>query len=309
MTTDHHTAGNVGDQLPKDLIALYERRIANAGSPTPGEISPRLKQLPGIRAVLFDVYGTLVQSAAGEISLYRHDEATTPFYRLAEALPEPMSFDRVEKLARRYFEKIEEVHATRRALGVEHPEVDIITIWHALLEEFEELHAAGQTGEFARARWLALRFELEANPVSPMPGARETFSLLADSSRQLGIISNAQFYTPLLFPLLFGASPQELGVEIAVWSYKIGEAKPSPALYREAADWFADAYNLAPEQLLMVGNDLRNDIDPAARVGMKTALFAGDSRSLRLREEDENLKGLEADLVLTSLTQLREVLP
>jgi putative hydrolase of the HAD superfamily len=47
-----------------------------------------------------------------------------------------------------------------------------------------------------------------------------------------------------------------------------------------------------------------NDIYPAKLVGFKAALFAGDSRSLRLRRDDSRCKKLEADLVITDLSQL-----
>lgn len=309
MASDHDTAGAVGDQLPEDLHQLFRKRVSGAGTPVPGDITPEIRQLPEIRAVLFDVYGTLVQSAAGEISHHAGEGKSAPFYRLAEGLPGPISFDRIEALAKRYYEKIAEVHTARRALGVQHPEVDIVTVWHSLAEEFPELHRGGQDGHFPQARWLALRFELEANPVAPMPRAREVIEELRERGIRLGIVSNAQFYTPLLFPLLFDGSPEELGFEFSVWSYQEGEAKPSVKLYQNAADWFAKAYNLEPGSLLMVGNDMRNDVAPAAAVGMKTALFGGDRRSLRLRSDDPASTGWQPDVILTALTQLREVLP
>jgi putative hydrolase of the HAD superfamily len=55
-----------------------------------------------------------------------------------------------------------------------------------------------------------------------------------------------------------------------------------------------------------VGNDKLNDIWPATQLGLKTALFAGDQRSLRLRENDVRCSGLEPDLVITRLSQLSD---
>jgi putative hydrolase of the HAD superfamily len=46
------------------------------------------------------------------------------------------------------------------------------------------------------------------------------------------------------------------------------------------------------------------DIWPATRLGFKTALFAGDRRSLRLREDDERCRVLQPDLVIDQLEQL-----
>jgi putative hydrolase of the HAD superfamily len=39
-------------------------------------------------------------------------------------------------------------------------------------------------------------------------------------------------------------------------------------------------------------------------VGFKTALFAGDARSLRLRENQPKCQNLFADIVITDLLQL-----
>ena len=60
--------------------------------------------------------------------------------------------------------------------------------------------------------------------------------------------------------------------------------------------------------VLYVGNDMLNDIYPAAKAGFKTALFAGDSRSLRLRKDKPKCKYLSADIVITDLIQLLDYL-
>jgi putative hydrolase of the HAD superfamily len=66
------------------------------------------------------------------------------------------------------------------------------------------------------------------------------------------------------------------------------------------------AMGLKPAASLYVGNDMLNDIYPAKQLGFQTALFAGDTRSLRLRPDDPRCANLSADLVLTELSQLIE---
>jgi putative hydrolase of the HAD superfamily len=61
-----------------------------------------------------------------------------------------------------------------------------------------------------------------------------------------------------------------------------------------------------PDQVLYVGNDMRNDICPAAATGFHTALFAGDKRSLRLREDDRKCARTRPDIIITDLMQLLE---
>ncbi|MCL1812348.1 MAG: hypothetical protein FWG29_02365, partial [Treponema sp.] len=60
---------------------------------------------------------------------------------------------------------------------------------------------------------------------------------------------------------------------------------------------------------LYIGNDMKNDITGAAGEGFTTALFAGDRRSLRLREDDPACAGKRPDMVLRDLQTLEKALP
>jgi putative hydrolase of the HAD superfamily len=126
----------------------------------------------------------------------------------------------------------------------------------------------------------------------------------------LGLVSNAQFYTPLLFPALLGAEEHELGfhAELCAYSYRLGRAKPSTELFLEAGGQLRSRFGIEPAETLYVGNDMRNDIYAAQAAGCRTCLFAGDTRSLRMREDDPAVAGLEPDAVIRSLGELRAVL-
>ena len=61
---------------------------------------------------------------------------------------------------------------------------------------------------------------------------------------------------------------------------------------------------IAAAETVFVGNDMLNDVMPASRAGFRTALFAGDQRSLRLRTGDARVAEVTPDLILTDLSQL-----
>ena len=149
-----------------------------------------------------------------------------------------------------------------------------------------------------------MEYEVRVNPTWPMPQLEAVLTQLADRLIPMGIVSNAQFYTPLLFPAHLNRSLETLGfdVEACVWSYQVGEAKPSPRLFDMALQTAATKWGLSPSEILYVGNDIRNDIWPAQLAGCRTALFAGDLRSLRQRQDDPELVGVAPDLVVTDLT-------
>jgi putative hydrolase of the HAD superfamily len=121
----------------------------------------------------------------------------------------------------------------------------------------------------------------------------------------MGIVSNAQFYTRELFPALLERSTDDCGfaADLQIYSYEQGFAKPGQYLYRLAAQRLATR-GIVPSEALYVGNDMLNDIAPAQRAGFRTALFAGDARSLRLRAEDPQVDGIRPDLVVTRLLDL-----
>jgi putative hydrolase of the HAD superfamily len=296
------------------MNASYIRRLRTLSSelrPRPPGLPGRLPALAGLRAVLFDVYGTLFVSASGDIGTAGKESRSGPFQAALTACGfQPASPRAAARGGAWLAEEIRAAHARARGGGTEHPEVDILGVLSSTLtrlrREAEILRRPGA----ARVRRFAVEYEARQNPCWPMPGVRETLTALQARGLVLGIVSNAQFYTPLLFPALLGASHRRLGFldPACVWSYRLLEAKPSERLFRIAAGELERRRGIKPNQILYVGNDMLNDIYPARACGFRTALFAGDSRSLRLRQDDPRCRGLVPDALVTELSQILRLL-
>lgn len=285
------------------------RRLAAVIRESAVPLEPRAPSLPpdwteplpvsagDFRAVLFDVYGTLFCSAAGDIGLTAKEagggRSDTALDALARSRDSRLCGDDLTAFFNR---KVSGIHHSRSA-ETAWPEVRVEEIWADFLRERSLDTDAG--------REFALRYELAVNPVYPMPGAAETIAALRDAGRVLGIISNAQFFTPLLFEAFFGAPPESLGFdsELIIWSFEMGEAKPAPRLFEAAVRRLA-AIGITPEESAFVGNDMRSDMYGAITAGFQGILFAGDSRSLRLREEDPLVRGLRPSRIIHSLGEL-----
>ena len=142
-----------------------------------------------------------------------------------------------------------------------------------------------------------------------MPYLKETLADIKETGLLMGIISNAQFYTPLLFPALIDQDLTACGFDndLSWFSYQSKRAKPDTWMYEQARSAL-EAREVAAEEVLYVGNDMLNDMLPAATVGFKTALFAGDKRSLRLREDHPEAAQVQVDCIITDLRQLLEIL-
>ncbi|MBN2218542.1 MAG: HAD family hydrolase [Pirellulales bacterium] len=282
------------------------RGLARPIEPIPTGETPRLVRLPGIRAVLFDLYGTLLVSGSGDVGT----QAAASDAAMAEALAAmgiQLSVppgDALECLYR----MIRARHDELRESGRDWPEIDVREVWSRVLDE---LVKAGGLDPEAREGIdvvrLAVEYEARANPAWPMPGARECLAALGEHRMLLGIVSNAQFYTLELLEAIFGCRAEPLGFNPALqfYSYQHGWGKPSRRLFEMAAGELS-ARSIEPAAAVYVGNDMLSDIVAARDVGFHTALFAGDARSLRRRADDPRVGGVEPELVLTQLDQLME---
>lgn len=265
-------------------------------SPLPTPLNPMGKLKERIRCILFDVYGTLFISASGDISIAREQSRHTQ--HLINLLDRYQIKKKPKIVLNDFFSAIDVEHKRLRKTGVDFPEVEIDRIWTRVLE----------VDDHDAVRDFAVEFELIVNPVYSMPNLEKMLSGCKKSKVLLGIISNAQFFTPYLFNWFLDSSPEDLGFQsnLIFYSYKSGHAKPSPFMFEAAAKNLRDI-DISSHSVLYVGNDMLNDIYPAKTVGFKTALFAGDARSLRLRENHPKCQNLYADLVITDLVQILDL--
>jgi putative hydrolase of the HAD superfamily len=276
----------------RDKCGIVERHL-DPMVPIPTGVSADLTALRRPGALLFDIYGTLLISGAGEIGIDRQPP------RKGGSLSSLLRRYRIDRapveLAAALGDAIARDHAHSRRQGTDSPEVDIVRIWREVLG----------ADDGSRIEDFALEYELHVNPVYPMPGLERVLSFFSSAGVPMGIISNAQFYTPVLLECIMGANLKQCGFDpdLLFFSWREGRAKPSVFMFERAKAALRDM-KIPAATVLYVGNDMLNDIRPAASVGFRTALFAGDRRSLRRREADERCRGLLPDLIVTDLRQL-----
>lgn len=259
-------------------------------------------------AVVFDVYGTLLVSASGEVGTAAGgDGDVDPFVRLLSMIA-PEAVDASESLRRGLTAEIRRSHEQSRRGGTAVPEVDIREVWRVTLAASPHASLRAAAGDRAAVARVAVIYEQLANPTAAMPGAAGLLRVLRRSGVVLGIVSNAQFYTPLVMHAHLGAEPTALGFapSMTVYSFEVGEAKPSDAMFSSVVPELRRR-GIGAEQALYVGNDMRNDVATAARAGLQTCLFAGDARSLRLRARDPSLAGVVPDTVVDGLRGVADV--
>ncbi len=284
--------------------------------PKPTNAVARVAYDPDIRAIVFDVYGTLLISASGDI-----DQAFFSTQNIIKALVhsgiEIRTKDRemlAKMLLEEYQKQVTHEHKTRHNEGIPHPEIEIRAIWRRVLSRFTKELDFPDIDDVQGTTCLSFLFELFSNPVAPMPGMKTTLEMIHRHGLPLGIVSNAQFYTPAVLQFFLTGTLERtpdlryFNDDLCMYSFAFKRAKPDTIMYQRLVSLLKDDYDLAPEHALFVGNDMLKDIMPAQKAGMRTALFAGDARSLRTRDDHTDVKNIQPDHVITHLSQILTVL-
>jgi putative hydrolase of the HAD superfamily len=265
-----------------------------------------LQPVPGIKAVIFDVYGTLVISGSGDVG---SADTADHLDRISQSL-EAVGFAQslaIEPTTRMLHEEIEGMNQSRRSESCPKPEVDIVEVWSRVLDRCGIERSQQPVGEVVR---LAAEYEARANPTWPMPESERLLLKLREATVSLGIVSNAQVFTPpLVTDLANSKNIEEAGfdLELCFFSNRYRQSKPGPRLF-DALGKSLQRRGILPYEAIYVGNDMLNDVWAASVAGLRTAWFAGDARSIRWRQDDPRCRSLRPDVVLTDLMQLLECL-
>lgn len=297
-------------ELHDELVERI-RQLVRPLEPVATDRRPRLEVLDDIRSVVFDVYGTMFISRSGDIGFKEETGDVEALRQAFEYFDIAFSPEAPETGVGLFREAIDAWHRARKLKDVPHPEVEIREIWQEVLGRLAGRGLIEMEVTALQVVRLAVEFEIRFNPPWLMPGMMHTLEHLRPAGLQLGIVSNSQFYTPLSLEALTDRSPQELGFDprLLKWSYRYGIAKPSIGFYELLVEDLKEHHDIRPGQVLYVGNDMLNDICPAAQLGIRTALFSGDKRSLKLRKGEPRCEGVSPDLELTFMPQLLECLP
>lgn len=207
-----------------------------------------------IRAVVFDVYKTLLEVGPDRLDEYAFEELhrrelnTPPGRTLAECL---VACNNV----------VARMHQHAQAPGIAHPEVQWPEVLAEVLPGFADLPED-------RRIPFQVEFMGAIRKIRRMPGALE----LLDACRQwrlpMGIASNAQAYT-LAEMRAAGIDPDRFDPCLCFWSFEHGFSKPNPHAFRILEARLA-ARGFRAKQILMVGDRADNDIEPARRIGWHT---------------------------------------
>jgi FMN phosphatase YigB (HAD superfamily) len=283
---------------------------------------PYLKYLPGVRAVLWNVYGTLLSITGGDL-WFEHPRPFIMDTALDKTIQEFKmwgSMTRKPGQPSAYLKQIyEQLLIEQRAVpgGTEkHPEVAADRLWEAVLKKLLQKDYKFDAGFFGSLNQFSCKvayfFHASLQGCACYPGAARALRHVRARGLQQGLLADGQCFTEVQLQRGLAAQDPEADLGtlltdgLSVLSYEVRGRKPSERLFRHALSALG-AKGLAPEEVLHVGSRLPQDLIPARRQGMRTALFAGDRASLQAAPEQlKELPG-RPDVLLTELDQLAEV--
>ena len=294
----------------------------------PIKIPAMSEKLFGIRAVIFDVYGTLIKYWREDFSdPQRRAEATlvafaetselfgfTPF--LEKMNP---ANDAATTLREFYNGLIALQHEKAIDKGKTFPEVKIEEVWGIIVSMLERhgYKIPESVWDFVfedrrdASRCMAYFYNFHTLGRGLYEGVVPALEALRRAGIKTGIVSNAQFYTPIDLTLFFRDQTNDslddhlelFDRDMIVYSYEEGVAKPNVQLFGRLYDALYE-HEILPSQTVFVGNDLIADVKGAAEAGMRTALFVGDADSTFLHDAEGSII---PDMIFTKWEQLPDL--
>ncbi len=212
-----------------------------------------------IRAVIFDLYGTLIHIHTDEWDLERLWKPLSLFYRYQGAQFTP------EGLKQRYQALVQqEEQAARQRSGNTDVEINVERVFAAIYAEGGVLAPSqliSATGQMFRA--------CSTRVAELYPGALELLATLRRQGKKVYLLSNAQRVFTEYEMKMLGLYDAFDAIRISSdWDIK----KPAHAYFR----CLLDELPFTPQQILMVGNSPQDDIVPAAELGLHTCFLNTD---------------------------------
>lgn len=311
-------------------IEQYAAWLDKRGLPWPAapdidrpKAKPHLAALKGVRAVLWNVYGTLLNISTGEL-VFEHPQKMLMEVALDKTVQEFKMWASMSRKPGQPADYMAQLYSHELSVqkgvtsgGERYPEVIIERVWEGLVKKLLQKDYKWDAGFYGALNELggkiAYFFHASLQGTACYPGCAEALKAVGEAGLQQGLLGEGQCFTPV--QLSRGLKEQDPGIDLdglvpealRMLSCKVRARKPSERLFRAALEELAEK-KIAPGEVLHVGSRVALDLVPARKLGMKTALFAGDRGSLQATPEQLKEPNGRPDVLLTELTQIAEVI-
>jgi hypothetical protein len=308
--------------LEQYILKLDERKDLIWPTPpdlVPAKARPHLIAMPNVRCVLWNVYGTLLNIRHGELR-YDDDNSLIQNIALDKTIQEFKMWhsmsrkpgqpaDYMRELYGRAYDDARLTSSTGE-VPAEKPWENIVK---KLLQKEYVIDAAtyGSLNEFTKK--IAYFYHEMLQGTRAYPNASFALRYTAEQRIQEGFLADGQCFTMGQVKRSF--LREDLDAIPEIWispglrflSSEVKAKKPSDPMLRNALQQLKQ-FGIQPEEVLHVGSSLTRDLGPAKKLGMRTALFAGDRNSIQATGDQLKDPNFRPDVLLTDLEQITQIL-
>ena len=293
-----------------------------APQPVRPKATPYLKPLAEIKAVTWGVYGTLLTISEGRL-LFLHPDPLCMEVALDKTIREFAMWHSMsrkpgapwEYMYQQYKGLVETNQLAASPRAGESTELDSARLWSVLIERLGKKEFSwdegllGEIGEFSQK--VAFFFHAALQGTGAGLNALAALKHVRKAGLAQGLVGDGQCFTLVQLARALrsqGSVPLSklfTGGCVSL-SFQFGVRQPAATLFEACLARLAER-EIAPGQVLHVAPRLREELGPAKRLGMRTALYAGDAASLQATSAEVNDPDLRPDRILTDLRQIRQI--
>jgi FMN phosphatase YigB (HAD superfamily) len=304
---------------------LDDRNLLWPAAPPPvlPKATPYLKRMRGIRAVTWDVYGTLLSVPEGRLLSLPPDPL-----RMEVALDKTIhEFNMWNSMSRKpgapweymfqqYKRLVEAGHLVASPRPGEAPEIDSAHIWKVLIERLGKKEFTwdeaffGDIDEFSeKVAWF---FHAALQGAAAAPNALSALKHVRRAGLKQGLVADGQCFTLVQLARALRAQgtvpslAKLFSTGCVCLSFQYGVRQPAATLFEACLARLARR-GITPDEVLHIAPRLTENLRPARRLGMRTALYAGDAASLEATSAEIKDSELRPDRILTDLRQIRQI--
>lgn len=284
---------------------------------------PHLKKLPMVRAVTWNVYGTLLSISGGEF-VREHPQKFIMDMALDKTIQEFKMWKSMSRkpgqpaeYMRVMIENVVDELNFQVEKGERYPEISVEKIWEGIVRKLLQNEYLIETGRYGTLEEFSLKiayfFHRSLQGVGAQRGATETIQWLKENQIWQGLLSDGQAFTGVQLKRSLAEQDPRVQLDLCippftrVLSHAVRGKKPSDRLFKEMVHRL-DKAGISTSETLHIGNDLVNDLGPARKHGFLTCLYTGDSSSLKASPEMVADKALRPVVMITELSQVIQML-
>jgi len=213
-------------------LEQYATYLDTRGLPWPAppgvesaKAKPHLKPMPGLKAILWNVYGTLLAIPFGEL-VFEHPTPMVMDVALDKTIDEFKMWGSMSRKPGAPSEYMRHLYAQELMLhkapgGSERfPEVVAEKVWEALIKKLFQKDYKFDAGFYGSineySKKVAYFFHASLQGTAAQPGAAQSLKLAADAGLKQGLLADGQVFTPVQLSRALKSQDQEFNFDRVV---------------------------------------------------------------------------------------------